>query len=171
MTDSRSTSTSSRQGVEILGKHATNTQAGRDRSCRLKPLVTSTANATSTMPAEVFGRFRYYCRILLLCVSWLAVVLQVSGCNDSELGALTATVIDTNTNEVTQVEFSTGDEFPLTHSETGMRTLMPAMYCKACVRWHAVPPPDKIARLPGSTTCPKCRNPLEPTKPEANNEN
>ncbi len=46
-------------------------------------------------------------------------------------------------------------ETPAVNPTTGERTLMPAMYCSSCQRWHPVPPPDQINRVPGATKCRK----------------
>ncbi|MDA1054238.1 MAG: hypothetical protein O3C40_27645 [Planctomycetota bacterium] len=44
-------------------------------------------------------------------------------------------------------------ETPALNPKTGERTLMPALYCPTCRRWHLVPSPDQINRLPGATKC------------------
>ncbi len=51
-------------------------------------------------------------------------------------------------------------EFPAVQPLTGKRTLMPALYCPACKKWHAVPPPDQISRTPGAGQCRRTGVPL-----------
>jgi len=46
-------------------------------------------------------------------------------------------------------------ETPAVNPKTGKRTLMPALYCPTCRRWHPVPPVDQINRVPDATKCGK----------------
>ncbi len=56
-------------------------------------------------------------------------------------------------------------EFPAIHPRTGKRTLMPALYCPKCGKWHPVPPPDQINRTARAAQCPKTGEPLTPDGP------
>ena len=47
------------------------------------------------------------------------------------------------------------EDFPAVNPVTGNRTLMPALYCPSCVRWHPLPPLDQINRTPNATKCGK----------------
>ncbi|HUG66769.1 MAG TPA: hypothetical protein VMM76_03390 [Pirellulaceae bacterium] len=44
---------------------------------------------------------------------------------------------------------------PAMNPVTGTRTLMPALYCPSCLRWHNLPPLDQINRTPNATKCGK----------------
>ena len=44
---------------------------------------------------------------------------------------------------------------PAVNPVTGKRTLMPALYCPKCLRWHPLPPLDQINRTPNATKCSK----------------
>ena len=44
---------------------------------------------------------------------------------------------------------------PAVNPATGKRTLMPALYCPKCLRWHPLPPLDQINRTPNATKCSK----------------
>jgi hypothetical protein len=46
-------------------------------------------------------------------------------------------------------------EPPAVNPATGQRTLMPALYCPKCLRWHPLPPLDQINRTPNATKCSK----------------
>ena len=71
--------------------------------------------------------------------------------------------VDAATDEAVVGEIAT--EFPAVHPRTGKRTLMPAMYCEKCGKWHPVPPPDQINRVPRAAQCPKTGAPLVPDGP------
>ncbi len=91
---------------------------------------------------------------------WLVLVAATAlvGCGGSEPSSLTGregrmVYVDTVTKKATVMEVA--DSFPATNPDTGKRTLMPAMYCEKCGKWHAVPPLDQINRKPRATQCPK----------------
>lgn len=54
---------------------------------------------------------------------------------------------------------------PAVHPETGRKTLVPALYCKQCEQWRAVPPSQAFNRNPLSLKCPKHKGPLSPDGP------
>lgn len=66
--------------------------------------------------------------------------------------------VDTVTGEAQAMEVA--GEFPAVQPRTGKRTLMPAMYCAKCGKWHPVPPPDRINRAGRAALCPKTGAPL-----------
>jgi hypothetical protein len=49
---------------------------------------------------------------------------------------------------------------PAVHPQTGRATLLRALYCDQCRRWHAVPPPDAYNGNPLAYPCPKHRSPM-----------
>ncbi len=51
-------------------------------------------------------------------------------------------------------------DVPAVNPKTGKRTLMPALYCAKCQRWHAAPPLEIRQRNPAAGKCPKCQQPL-----------
>ena len=63
--------------------------------------------------------------------------------------------VDTASRKKEAIVMEVADAFPAEHPRTGKRTLMPAMYCPKCGKWHPVPPPDQINRTPKATVCPK----------------
>ncbi len=71
--------------------------------------------------------------------------------------------VDTVTKKPIVMEIA--DSFPATNPETDKRTLMPAMYCPKCSKWHPVPPLDQINRTPRATQCPKTGTQLTPDGP------
>ena len=63
--------------------------------------------------------------------------------------------VDTASRKKEAMVMEVADHFPAVHPRTGKRTLMPAMYCPKCAKWHPVPPPEQINRTPQATVCPK----------------
>lgn len=63
--------------------------------------------------------------------------------------------VDTASKKKEALVMEVAADFPAEHPRTGKRTLMPAMYCPKCAKWHPVPPPDQINRTPRATLCPK----------------
>jgi hypothetical protein len=61
--------------------------------------------------------------------------------------------VDTDTNEALVADVNA--EFPAIHPTTGKHTLMPGLYCPVCKKWHAVPSPEQINRMPNAARCPK----------------
>lgn len=93
----------------------------------------------------------------------VAVTAVFAGCGKPEPPGPNGRVgkmvyVDTATREA--IVMPVADAFPAPHPRTGKRTMMPAMYCPKCSRWHPVPPPDQINRTPKATTCPKTGKPL-----------
>ncbi|MGI6416608.1 MAG: hypothetical protein ACOX1P_13130 [Thermoguttaceae bacterium] len=71
--------------------------------------------------------------------------------------------VDTASGEALAMDIA--GEFPAIHPRTGKRTLMPALYCPKCGKWHPVPPPDQINRTARAAQCPKTGEPLTPDGP------
>ncbi|NLS91766.1 MAG: hypothetical protein GXX96_06245 [Planctomycetaceae bacterium] len=97
------------------------------------------------------------------CFLLAAVPAVFAGCGKSESPSPTGregkmVCVDTATKEA--IVMPVADTFPAPNPRTGKRTMMPAMYCLKCARWHPVPPPDQINRTPKATTCPKTGTPL-----------
>ncbi len=102
-------------------------------------------------------RSTYWCWLVLVATTALA------GCGGSEPPSQTGregkmVYVDTVTKKATVMEVA--DSFPATHPRTGKRTLMPALYCSKCSKWHPVPPLDQINRKPRATQCLKTGAPL-----------
>lgn len=64
-----------------------------------------------------------------------------------------AVYVDTKTQKAMVCDVSA--EPPAVNPATGQRTLMPALYCPKCLRWHALPPLEQINRIPNATKCSK----------------
>ena len=96
---------------------------------------------------------RYWCWLVLTAVAF-------AGCGEAEPPSLTGregkmVYVDTASKKKEALVMEIADSFPAEHPRTGKRTLMPAMYCPKCAKWHPVPPPDQINRTPKATVCPK----------------
>ena len=65
-----------------------------------------------------------------------------------------AMYIDSKTQATVVAPAST--DTPAVHPVTGERTLMPALYCEKCERWHPAPPLETLQRSPGARKCPNC---------------
>lgn len=92
----------------------------------------------------------------------LIIAAVLSGCQDvprtSDPVRGLAVYVDLATSQPV-VDLATS-EVPAVHPETGKRTLMPALYCPACERWHPTPAFDKLQRTPGAGRCPDDGTPL-----------
>lgn len=88
--------------------------------------------------------------LLLLCIALV-------GCGGTEEATTNkvarAVYVDTKTMKAIVCEVV--GEPPLVNPATGKRTLMPALYCPKCLRWHSLPPLDQINRTPNATKCSK----------------
>jgi hypothetical protein len=91
------------------------------------------------------------------CLLVVAIGSGLLGCGGSEEVATTesqrAVYVDIKT-----LQAVIGDvvkEPPAVNPATGQRTLMPALYCPKCLRWHPLPPLDQINRTPNATKCSK----------------
>ncbi|MFV0445429.1 MAG: hypothetical protein ACK5Q5_17765, partial [Planctomycetaceae bacterium] len=85
-----------------------------------------------------------------------ALATLVVGCNSGDVvdpGAKETVCIDTKSKEVVVVTGLTS--VPETNSQTGTKTLVPAMYCDKCKTWHATPPVEQLQRQHGVAHCPK----------------
>ena len=94
-------------------------------------------------------------RCCLMAVGVLgAGLVGCGGSSEVDTGEVDQTVyVDTTTMQA-MVGPST-DETPALNPKTGKRTLMPALYCPGCLRWHPVPSVDQINRVPDATKCRK----------------
>jgi hypothetical protein len=54
---------------------------------------------------------------------------------------------------------------PAVNPKTGKETLVAALYCSACKKWHAVPPLEVLQRNPRARQCPKTGVPLSAEGP------
>jgi hypothetical protein len=54
---------------------------------------------------------------------------------------------------------------PAINPRTGRATLYRALYCRACGRWHAVPPSEAGGGNPLSNLCPRHRQPMSAEGP------
>lgn len=54
---------------------------------------------------------------------------------------------------------------PAEHPETGKATLLRALYCEACKKWHVVPPSELYPKDPLSYPCPRHKAQMKPDGP------
>ncbi|MEZ6087152.1 MAG: hypothetical protein R3C05_03785 [Pirellulaceae bacterium] len=104
---------------------------------------------------------RYLLNVAIIHIS----LLMVLGCGGepTQVSPKLTVYVDAVTQEA--VVSPVAVETPAVHPETGRRTLLPALYCPACQRWHAVPPIDQINRSHGATKCLKTGTDMIPDGP------
>src|SRR5690606_15223202 len=96
---------------------------------------------------------------LWLCwnVSFCALTACLSSCErgsdvPSEASAVTV-LLDARSSALFTSSEAGGE--PAVHPRTGRKTLMPALYCPRCQKWHPVPPVEQLQRSPRARQCPK----------------
>ncbi|MBI2478897.1 MAG: hypothetical protein HYV60_09765 [Planctomycetia bacterium] len=87
----------------------------------------------------------------------VVAVSSLAGCGGSDeiptVEVRRAVYVDTKTLKAMVCDVT--NETPAVNPATGQRTLMPALYCPKCLRWHPLPPLDQINRTPNATKCSK----------------
>ena len=96
------------------------------------------------------------CLVLLL--------LSVSGCSGNTAAGDQPTVVYVCEESQTLVE-APQQPTPAENPETGQPTLLRALFCSKCKKWHAVPPSDVYPRDPLSFACPKHNTPMSSEGP------
>lgn len=97
-------------------------------------------------------------------VFWSAWVVCVFGCSAGQ-APVPAQVVMFDTATKQPYITHAADQYPAVHPGTGKPTLMPALYCPKCERWHVAPPPEEISRRKQPVTCSKCKGNLVPDGP------
>ncbi|HRX78907.1 MAG TPA: hypothetical protein P5307_07580 [Pirellulaceae bacterium] len=90
--------------------------------------------------------------LVLVAVVSMGVLLGCGGADEVAPAKVSQAVyVDTKTQKAMVCDVSA--ETPVVNPATGQRTLMPALYCPKCLRWHALPPLEQINRIPNATKC------------------
>jgi hypothetical protein len=93
---------------------------------------------------------------LVLIGYWLVSPTSQEG-NASENSIEAVPYICRETKQIIEAPLS---QVPAVNPATGRATLFRALYCSACKKWHAVPPPDVFSGNPLTYSCPKHRQPM-----------
>ncbi|MFN0053483.1 MAG: hypothetical protein ACKV0T_14970 [Planctomycetales bacterium] len=67
--------------------------------------------------------------------------------------------------ETGTLSFGPRQPTPAVNPATGRSTLVQALFCPQCEKWHAAPPPEFSERLPLGPVCPVHKLPLLETEP------
>lgn len=90
---------------------------------------------------------------------WMILILLITGgCERDQVKEVRIAYYDLTTKQIIVTAACT--EYPAIHPETGLPTLMPAMYCPTCNAWRRVPMPDELNRAPRPIVCFHCKNGL-----------
>jgi hypothetical protein len=94
-------------------------------------------------------------RRCLLAVAVLGISLVGCGGSDDVATSEASRAVYVDTKTMKAVVCDVVEDPPAVNPMTGNRTLMPALYCPSCLRWHPLPPLDQINRMPNATKCSK----------------
>ena len=105
--------------------------------------------------AELLPNFKQFPPTLLLSAHCIfLILLSLSGCSSNTAANEQQTVVYVCEETKTLIE-APQQPTPAEHPETGQPTLLRALYCQKCKKWHAVPPTDVYPRDPLSYACPR----------------
>lgn len=101
---------------------------------------------------------------ILAILTAAGMLVSASGCGGESSATEQDTVVYVCTEDKTLVNAPV-QPTPAEHPETGRPTLLRALYCKTCDKWHAVPPPAVYPRDPLSYVCPRHDQPMSAEGP------
>jgi hypothetical protein len=91
------------------------------------------------------------------------LLLAVAGCGSQSAESGNEVVYICN--ETKQLVTAELQPVPAVNPTTGRPTLLRALYCEKCRKWHAVPPPEVFPDHPAKYPCPKHGMPMSETGP------
>jgi hypothetical protein len=91
-------------------------------------------------------------------------LLSLSGCNSNTAADEQQTVVYVCEESKTLIK-APQQPTPAMHPETEQPTLLRALYCSKCNKWHTVPPTEIYPRDPLSYACPRHKAPMSAEGP------
>jgi hypothetical protein len=113
----------------------------------------------------VKNNFKHIFPRLLVSMNCIVLLLtSLSGCSTDIAADEQQTVLYVCEESKTLIK-APQQPTPAAHPETGQPTLLRALYCSECNKWHAVPPTDIYPRDPLSYSCPDHNIPMSADGP------